>query len=437
VRRKYLSLWVLLLTLATILATPTAGLADDDDRGRGRGRDRDRHEQNDDDRRGPNNDRQNRGQEDDNRFRRVGICHVTGSERHPLVFIRVAEEAVIAHQLHGDIIGVNSERDCRGQAVQGGVRIGDAVCREGEQCMFAVTQVGGTGSVNVTFATEDRTATGGTACGPIGIDYETQVGTLTIGAGLSQTIAIRTCTDNLSGPNERFRVRLTGVSSGQIIDGVGRGVIVEASAVSGGLTVLATSDALGNVGLSWGEAGVNGHRVYFAIGTGCTFNTTDVRFFSSPAASGTVNVPVPNTQFCFQVRRVEANGTETPIVATATTGGAGTTTGTLTVNNPTCFEGVACSFTITQTGGTTTATGTYTTASTGSATPGASCLPGVDFVQVTAAPFSVGPGSTTTVTLPQAPCADGITGEAAETFMVVLSTGTPGTTSGTITIAAN
>jgi hypothetical protein len=43
---------------------------------------------------------------------KVGICHRTGSSSNPFVFIEVSQNAVPAHQAHGDIIGVSSQSDC-------------------------------------------------------------------------------------------------------------------------------------------------------------------------------------------------------------------------------------------------------------------------------------------------------------------------------------
>lgn len=43
---------------------------------------------------------------------KVGICHNTGSETNPLVYIEVSENAAAAHEAHGDTIGVASEDDC-------------------------------------------------------------------------------------------------------------------------------------------------------------------------------------------------------------------------------------------------------------------------------------------------------------------------------------
>ena len=43
---------------------------------------------------------------------KVGVCHTTGSESNPAVFIEVSENAVPAHEGHGDEIDVDSPEDC-------------------------------------------------------------------------------------------------------------------------------------------------------------------------------------------------------------------------------------------------------------------------------------------------------------------------------------
>ena len=56
----------------------------------------------------------------DDKNAKVGICHVTGSESNPTNYIEVSENAVTAHEAHGDVIGVASEDDCGGDAATPG-----------------------------------------------------------------------------------------------------------------------------------------------------------------------------------------------------------------------------------------------------------------------------------------------------------------------------
>jgi hypothetical protein len=51
---------------------------------------------------------------------KIGICHATGSQTNPYVFIRVDKHATNAHKNHQDgrdVIGANSKADCPKAAV--------------------------------------------------------------------------------------------------------------------------------------------------------------------------------------------------------------------------------------------------------------------------------------------------------------------------------
>ena len=142
----------------------------------------------------------------------------------------------------------------------------------------------------------------------------------------------------------------------------------------------------------------------------------------------------PNTLYCFQARQV-VGGIETVIPATAS---GGTTAGSITISDTTCTEGTACSFTVTQTGGTAPATVTYSTGN-GSATGGVSCTVGVrppDFMQVTAGTVVVPANGTMPISV--GTCT-GAGVQPSDTFFVILSTTTSGTiadSSGQATISA-
>jgi hypothetical protein len=459
VRRSYLSILILVATLVSIVATPAVTFADDDDDRRGRsgdnrGRGNDKDKDDDDDRnRGRGNDRRDNDRRDNDRFRdnfndfrTVAICHATGSARNPFVFIRVPEESVAAHQAHGDIIGVTSRQDCDRQngipgISNGTINIGDAVCREGEPCTFTVWQSRGTTTANVTFVTEDVTATGGAACGTAGVDYVSQAGTVTVNAASTAPLTIQTCSDNLSGPDERFRVRLTGTTSGRINDAAGRGILLETSlALFGGNTTIVQSDALGRATVTWGSTGGIEHRVYFQLippgtpqGSLCAVGTQFKRF-EPLATSGILDNLQINSAYCIQVRRLEANGTETILTGQGpTTGGA-----TVAVANPTtCTELLpsTCTFPVTLTGGTTPVTVTYSV--TGTATGGSACppiLPNVDFLVPTTNTLLVQPNVPAAITVTT--CADGVS-DPGETLTVTLlsapgATITQATATGTI-----
>jgi chitinase len=372
-----------------------------------------------------------------NNYRTVGVCHATGNASRPFVYIQVPEEALAAHQGHGDIVGVSSAQSCQQQAAvtgssNGSIGVGDAVCREGESCTFMLWQSRGTGSASVTFTTEDVSATGGASCTP-GIDYVRNSGTMSVGAASTAALSVQTCTDNLTGPDERFRVRLTNTSTGQIKDGSGRGVLLETSvATMGANTVLATADMVGNITVSWGSTGGIEHRVYFAVGGACVFGS-EFRRFEPSVTQGMLTGLAPNTLYCLQVRRLEFNGTETVLTATGPTSVQGSpTVGTVSIANATCVEGTQCVFTVTQTGGTTSSMVTYSTAT--STASGGSCGLGADFQQI-AGTLTVSPGIPATITVQT--CLDSVP-DANETFFVVLSptsgvTITQGTAMGTIT----
>jgi hypothetical protein len=49
---------------------------------------------------------------DDDADGKISVCHMTGSESNPSVFISISENARDAHEAHGDIMDVESEDEC-------------------------------------------------------------------------------------------------------------------------------------------------------------------------------------------------------------------------------------------------------------------------------------------------------------------------------------
>ena len=96
--------------------------------------------------------------------------------------------------------------------------------------VFTVTKTGATDlTTTVNFATANGTtnpATGGAACGTVGVDYETQSGPLSFAPNeTTKDITIKVCGDTTVEPDETFFVNLTGAGNATISNAQGVGTI--------------------------------------------------------------------------------------------------------------------------------------------------------------------------------------------------------------------
>jgi len=110
----------------------------------------------------------------------------------------------------------------------GSVAISSAACPAGDRCTFTVTQIGGSGPVNVTYSTQNGTAFGGASCPltpSVAPDYVVSTGTVTVGANSTASIIIQTCANVAGESIEAFVVNLTGASAGSIALSQGVGTI--------------------------------------------------------------------------------------------------------------------------------------------------------------------------------------------------------------------
>jgi hypothetical protein len=125
------------------------------------------------------------------------------------------------------------------------VSIADVSATEGGNATFTVTlSAVSSQPVTVNFAAVDGTATGGSLCGPAGVDYVPSAGTLDFPADSTpQTITVGICPDALDEANETFFVNLTNPTVATIGDGQGLGTIVDDDTTS-----VSIADASANEG---------------------------------------------------------------------------------------------------------------------------------------------------------------------------------------------
>ena len=323
---------------------------------------------------------------------------------------------------------------------------------------FTVTRSGSTtGTTNVNFATAAVSATAGASCA-VGVDYVTTSGSLSFTAGqTTKTISVTVCGDTAVEPNETFNVNLSGVTGGTITDAQGVGTITNDDVAPATLAISDVTQAEGNSGTSTfsftvtrsgsttGTTNVNfaTAAVSATAGASCAVGvdyvtTSGSLSFTAGQTTKTISVTVcgdttvePNETFNVNLSGV-TGGTITDAQGVGTITNDDVAPATLAINDVTQAEGNSgtstFSFTVTRSGSTTGTTNVNFATAAVSATAGASCAVGVDYV-TTSGSLSFTAGQTTK-TISVTVCGDTAV-EPNETFNVNLS----GVTGGTITDA--
>ena len=337
-----------------------------------------------------------------------------------------------------------------------------SVGEAGPTVTITATRTGGTdGAVGATYALTNGTATGGATCAA-GIDYINTGGTVSFATGqASQTFTVAICNDTILEGNETFNVTLSAPTGGATIGTPATAVVTILDDEVAQPGVLQFSAATYSVGEAGGTATVTVTRTggtdgavsanyTLANGTatggascaaGIDFvNTGGTVSFANGQASQTFTVAICNdTVFegneTFNVTLAGATGGATigtPATATVTIiDDEVAQPGTLQFGSSTYSVGEATStvtLTVTRTGGTDGAVGATYALANGTATGGASCAPGIDFVNTGGTvSFTNGQASQTiAVTI----CNDTVF-EGNETFTATLSAATGGATIGT------
>ncbi len=310
---------------------------------------------------------------------------------------------------------------------------------------FTVTRSGSTtGTSTVAYATANNSATGGAACAA-GIDYVSQSGTLTFAPTVtSQTITILVCGETTFEPNETFFVNLTNPTGATITDGQGQGTIVNDDAAP----TLAINDVTQN------EGNIGPTLFIFTVTkSGSTAGTATVDYATDDGTadggaacvgstdyvsqSGTISfAPAQTTQTitilvcgdtAFEPNETFFVNLTNPVGATiADAQGLGTIVNddaapTLSINDVSQNEGnvgpTPFTFTVTRSGSTaSTSLVNYQTAN-NTATGGAACAAGVDYVSQNGTLVFAPTVTSQTITI--LVCAD-TTFEPNETFFVNL-----------------
>ncbi|OJW61547.1 MAG: hypothetical protein BGO57_12650 [Sphingomonadales bacterium 63-6] len=306
--------------------------------------------------------------------------------------------------------------------------VSDASATEGGALTFTVSlsQING-GTVTVNYATADGTATAGA-------DYTAASGSLTFLPGeTSKTVTVATATDSNVEAAETFSLELSSPSGATIADGSGTGTINDSDPPD---VTFAISDASVTEG---------GALSFTVTKSGLTFSTLSVSYATSDitatagsdytAKSGTLSFNLLEFSKTITVSTTQDTIEEAletlQVTLSSPTGGSGFTDPigigsivdddgpVLSIADASATEGGNLTFTVTRSGGTTSAaSATY-------ATVDGTAIAGSDYTAATGTVSFASGETTKTITVGTL---DDALSEASETFTVVLSAPSSGTT---------
>jgi hypothetical protein len=214
-----------------------------------------------------------------------------------------------------------------------------SVGEAGPTATITVTRTGGSdGSVGVSYASSNGTATGGAACGTAGVDYQNTSGTLTWANGdsASKTFTVPICDDMLFEGNETVNLALSNATGGATLGTPSAAVLT----INDNDTQPSVQFSAATYNSSDDLAGFDGNTVITVTRTGAAGNVVSVNYATSNgtatggAACGTAGVDYVSTNGTLNFAAGELTKTFNVNVCTDNVF-EGTETVNLTLSNPT------------------------------------------------------------------------------------------------------
>jgi hypothetical protein len=286
-----------------------------------------------------------------------------------------------------DQFGTRAYITVGGTGTGGSISIGNTSCNAGSDCVFTVTQSGGTATATVSYQTVNGSAFGLGACPTIpnvNHDFVAASSSVSVPANGTGTITITTCNSG-SATAENFTVLLTGTTSGTITGNTGTGTINTSGPVptatpiatatpttgsisignasctapnpcnftvsqSGGTSATVTYSTLDVVGGATGGASCASAGADYVTVTGGTVPVAGGGSATIPITTCTGTPGEPAEIFNVQLTNTTTGSITNAVgvgTIAATAGG-----GSITIaNNPACAASSVCNFTVTRAGG--------------------------------------------------------------------------------------